>query len=63
MKLKNWLKLKRWTQADLARVTGIHPRTIGHYCNGTRPNDKNIILIEQITQGAVGPRDFIGGKS
>ncbi|MEK3851167.1 helix-turn-helix transcriptional regulator [Paenibacillus sp. FSL R7-0340] len=36
--LQNWLNVRKMTQAEFARRSGINVRTVSHYCN----NDKRM---------------------
>lgn len=43
-RLKTLLKEKGWTQAELARRTGYHPRMISHYINNEKPMSVDVML-------------------
>lgn len=59
MKLKQWLKLKRMSQSQLARLAGTSTSTINRHITHGRVLDPKIITrIYHITTGAVRPDDF-----
>lgn len=42
-RLKPLLQAKGWTQAELARRTGYHPRMISHYANDEKPMPADVM--------------------
>ena len=59
MKLKQWLKLKKMSQSQLARLAKTSTSTINrHITHGRVLDPKIIIRIFFITMGAVRPDDF-----
>jgi len=54
MKLKDWQKLNKRTDIDVAREMGVHPSYISHLNAGRRrPSPEMAAQIERITGGRV----------
>jgi hypothetical protein len=59
MKLVQWLKLKKMSQSQLARLAGTSVSTINrHITHGRVLDPKIVVRIFFITMGAVRPDDF-----
>lgn len=54
-RLKQVREIRRWTQADLAKKTGLKPAAIGHFEQGTRsPSLKNLCRLCNVLQVQAG---------
>jgi hypothetical protein len=58
MKLKSWMKDHEKTQADLAQAICRDKTRANRICNGAIPNEEEMGLIVEWTQGLVEPNDF-----
>ncbi len=59
MNLKQFLKLKKISNADFAKNLNISPISLSRYIGGQRLPEKNILLkINDLTDGLVTPNDF-----
>lgn len=61
MKLKDWLKANKVSQAALAAKVGITQVTISRICKGGYPGAETMYRIALATGGDVQPNDFFDG--
>jgi len=59
MTLREWLKQKGLTQTEAARLLGVTQPYISQWVNGTVPDPKNILRIEEASGGKVTLRDWV----
>ena len=59
MKLKDYLKKKKISCKEFARMLGVTPQTISNYNSGkSYPSRNTVKKIEKLTGGKVKQRDF-----
>ncbi|MEC0110375.1 helix-turn-helix transcriptional regulator [Paenibacillus taichungensis] len=46
--LQHWLDHRDMTQAEFARITGISPRMVSHYCNGTQKMTVEVLILSSL---------------
>lgn len=60
MKLNKWIKLVRTSNRQLAKKLDVSSTTVSRWVKSKRfPKVGELILIEQITEGAVTANDFV----
>ncbi|OMF17276.1 hypothetical protein BK131_04745 [Paenibacillus amylolyticus] len=46
--LQHWLDHRNMSQAEFARRTGISPRMVSHYCNGTQKMTVEVLTLSSL---------------
>ena len=59
---KNFLKEKRWTQAEFGKMVGVDQKTVSFWMNGIlKPSLHNAFKVQKITRGKVKAKSFLEG--